>query len=197
MVKPPTRHRAWVRLSVAAAIAVVTWTLSGCGGTPAPVGTPSPAVATTSASSKPTATATPLSRFEDQAPVKAVRTWLAAAARAVNAGDVRVRGAAGVLSAEGRRSMPGTLSDDRGRYYPGPMPFTPTRVDVTGATAKVYGCLTGDGFAEDRATHRPARGRKVLPVQFWLSRDGGHWRIDNLYDAAVACRRVRVVDVKW
>ncbi|GAB4011419.1 hypothetical protein GCM10028772_33670 [Nocardioides ultimimeridianus] len=172
--------------------------LSACGSTPDPVGTPTPAVATTSATLQPTVTATPLSPFEDRAPVQAVRTLLALQARAVNRHATSSPGMAKVLTPAGSRLLAPAVRSDFGLRYPGPIPFTPTKVTVAGKNAQVLGCMVGHGFAVSPKTGKPAGRRTVYPIRISLVSAHSTWKVDSLFsDPTTKCRNVKVEGVTW
>lgn len=96
-----------VRRTAGPLVAVLLLTLSpvlaACGGDDEPEAASTPRESTTSTtpSPSPTRTEEPLSEFEDEAPVKVLRKYLALSARAVNKGDAEMTNARGVMSARG------------------------------------------------------------------------------------------------
>jgi hypothetical protein len=195
--------------ALCAAAAVVTSSLlAGCGG-----GDDKAADEPVEASSKPSSTATseapsptpepkqtvkPLSRFEDEAPVKVARTWAAQYAQAVNDGDEQLRAIAPLTTAAGLDRMVGYGAEDAGLLYPGPMPFTPVGVKVNGATAEVPMCMWVEGFAVERKSKQPPKPRLVAGTNMHLKKDGGKWKIDAVYsEDSVDCSRVSVKGRGW
>ncbi|HWU24045.1 MAG TPA: hypothetical protein VN088_21095 [Nocardioides sp.] len=187
-------HRALV-----AVLAIAGSVLSACGSSPAPVSTPTPTVATTSASPKPTATATPLSPFEDRAPVEALRTWGAAAGRAVDRHDTRLVALRSVTTPAGHGVSLQLFHTDltRGYRWPGPQPFTPTKVDVHGDVASVVGCFMTSGWSVRPSTHQRIGKRTVDSFRVGLRRSGGRWLFDSVAPEPGTCKKVVVREVLW
>ncbi|WP_460791060.1 hypothetical protein [Nocardioides maradonensis] len=190
-----TRHR----LALVATVVVAGSALSACGSTPAPTSTPTPGVATTSASPKPTETATPLSAFEDRAPVQGLRAWGTAAGRAVDKHDTALRSLRTFTTPAGHAASLALLHTDltSGYRWPGPQPFTPTEVTVQGDVASVVGCFQTSGWSVDPATHHRVGKRIVGSYRIGMRRVGGRWRFDSVASTPGSCKKVVVREVKW
>jgi hypothetical protein len=175
-------------------------TLAACGGEDEPETAPSPSESTSESSPSPSPTKTeePLSEFEDEPQVKAVREFLELSALAVNRGDEQMSNARGVMTARGADVLPSTIARDVGLYYPGPVPFTPTSVRVDAKEATVPGCVLADGFAKkNEKAGKPARKRQVIAVNFGLVKVDGTWKVDSAKPGALACKGVEVEAVTW
>ncbi|HET6563475.1 MAG TPA: hypothetical protein VFG72_16520 [Marmoricola sp.] len=200
------RRRAAMRCS-ATALVVVSTLLAGCGSSdrttadaPAePASTPSAAPSSEPPSPTPKGEPTmkPLSRFEDEAPVKVARKWAVAFATAVNDHDQELRAIAPLTTAEGLDRMVGYGAEDAGLFYPGPLPFTPVGVRAQGDSAEVPMCLWAEGFALDRKTKLPPKPRQIGEVALTLKKQGSAWRVDNLVADDVDCSRVDVKGRGW
>jgi hypothetical protein len=161
---------------------------TACGGdatvTPTKSGSATP---TTSVSPTPTPTPTPtpspsakpLSKFEDEAPVKVARQWAAALATDVNNKDKSYPASGAVSTKKAQGYMGDFGNEDIGLVYPGPLPFTPTRVTTAGGTATVTGCFWVQGWAQDPTTKLPARKRKISRLNIVLKKLGGTWKFDD------------------
>lgn len=189
-----TRHR----LALVATVVVAGSALSACGSTPAPTSTPTPGVATTSASPEPTATATPLSAFEDRAPVQAMRRWAVLLERSINHRNASLSSLAPVATPSGIRFFRQAYADDlaHGYRWPGPQPFTPTRVTISGKSASVSACVELGGWSVDRKTGKQVHKRSVSPAVFTLVRQGSSWKIDNAATGIFSCKHVKVREVR-
>ena len=202
-------RRAGALRPATALLAVSALLLTACGGSDEPAAdepvkatsTPSPSASSEAPSAtpeaEPTPTAKPLSRFEDEAPVKVARTWAAAFATAVNDRDRELRALAPLTTAEGHDRMVGYGAEDAGLFYPGPLPFTPVGVRVDGTAAQVPMCLWAEGFALDRKTKQPAKPRLIGQVALTMVKQGGAWKVDNLVEDDVDCSRTNVKGRGW
>lgn len=157
------------------------------------------ATSETTASETPTATPTPsptlrpLSRFEDRPQVRTARQWATAIARSVNDGDRQLGRVRKWMTVAGHDRMIGYAAEDAGLLYPGPLPFTPTgvRPDGPGRT-RVPACMWVEGYAVDRQTKQPTKQRLVVPVDIFLERQQGTWKVDDLLNAEFDCSKTRV-----
>ncbi len=146
---------------------------------------------------QPKLTAKPLSRFEDEVPVKVARRWAAAFATAVNDGDRELQALAPLTTAEGLDRMVGYGAEDAGLFYPGPLPFTPVDVRVDGTAAQVPMCLWAEGFALERKTKQPPKPRLVAGAALTMAKQGGSWKVDDLVEDDVDCSRINVKGRGW
>lgn len=191
------------RTAFGASTALAVAILTGCGGSDEPASEPetTPVEPSTSspapseaASKAPesTVTAKPLSPYEDERPVQVLRDWTAALALSINAGDEQLSRVAPLSTPEGLDRFVGYGTEDAGLFYPGPLPFTPTAVNVEGDRATVPVCAWVQGWAQKPATKQPARPKQIRPTQFLLVRSGGEWKVDDFIDRAGACGSVPV-----
>lgn len=174
--------------------------LSACGSTPDPVGTPTPTVATTATSASPTPTATtaPLSPFESRAQVEVMRRWAALMERAINRREASLSSLAPVATPQGIGVFRNVYADDlaHGYRWPGPQPFTPTKVTVAGTAASVSACLELSGWSVDRHSGKRVRKRSASAGVFTFVRHGGTWKIDNAAPGAFSCAKVKVREIR-
>jgi hypothetical protein len=193
----------------AAVVAVCALLLTACGSSDEPAAdkpveaTSTPSASATSEAPSPTPeaqpkpTTKPLSRFEDEAPVKVARAWAAAYGTAVNEGDENFASLAAFTTPAGRDRMVGYGAEDAGLFYPGPMPFTPVGVRVDGATATVPMCMWLEGFAVERKSKQPPKPKLVDGVDMVLKKQG-QWKVDAVIVAEdVDCSRVSVKGRGW
>lgn len=192
-----------VGVTAASALLAVT---AACGGeaesAPEPAGAssgPSSPSSTPTVTETPTPTPTerPLSRFEDESQVVVARKWADAMARSINAKDRSFKAAAPFMTKAGRERISGYAVQDFGLRYPGPAPFTPTDVEVTGKRAEISVCWWALGFALDPKTKRPADKRKIESATLFLKKEGARWKLDDQLTAQGDCSRVPVKGVAW
>lgn len=198
------------RLAVVSLLAAsLAGALGGCsGGSTAAAGTPtstlvSSAVPSTSspaptATPTPTETLPPLSKYEGLAPVKTMRAWAAALAKDVNAGDKAAPRAAKLSVASMASTNQYIVKDDAGvRHYPGPFPFTPTKVTVSGAKATVLACWWSSGWGLSKVTKRPDEPRQLQPTKMTLVKRQGRWLMETAFVDKFNCAGVKVKGVAW
>ena len=190
-------------VAVGSGVLVLCLGASACGGDPESVD-PAPQ----SESPRPTASVTPtptitpsaapLSRFENEPTVKVARLFAAAAGKSINDDEPTLQAAFPFLTMHGREVLPGQAAEDMKLYYPGPLPFTPTSVDVQGPeSAIVRVCLWVSGWGQSPATKLPAEKRRVEPGKFIMKKQSGSWRVHDLQDDGGNCSNVPVKGVAW
>lgn len=171
--------------------------LAACGGDD-PAATDQPAQTSsspTSSAPSPSQTPTPspslrpLSRFEDEPTVKVARKWAIGAARATTANDKTVQAIRPFVTGAGLKRMQGYLSEDMGRLYPGPIPFTPVGVRDQGGSAVVPTCMWVGGFTLDPKTKQPDKAPRIIAMDFQLVRQAGAWRIDDMLYGSHDCKK--------
>lgn len=205
-MRSSTRARATAWCGVLAALVLLA---SACGGSDAQAdGTPTGSTKTGSTPTQtptPTATPTPtppsepLSPFEDEAPVKAARVWAAAVGKAVNAKDQKMASLAAVATPNGiRQTVSATEYDlNHGYSWPGPQPFTPVSVKVTGNRAVLNTCLLTDGWSVHPKTGKRVNPRKVSGIVLVFRKATGVWKFDDSYTGTADCAGVKVEGVTW
>ena len=197
-----------VGLRVACACAGVV-VLAGCtssGSTAASssVPPPSPSTSAVSTSASPTpmptpSSSAPLSPFEQDPGVKALRAFAVQAARTINTGheiDTKLRALVTPFIAKNIKYITGS---DVGLYYPGPVPFTPVSVRVVSSTQRQMNvCFIGKGFAEKRSTMKPAAPLMLLKINAGEQLQGGTWRI-SMFNTATnfSCAGVSISRPLW
>lgn len=197
---------------VALALAGCSSSSSGAAGSPAAssaVGGTSSSSAPASSSPSPRSSSSdaatsstslpPLSKFEDNAQVVGVRAYGREYAKAVNAGKKSYGPLLDTLGPTGRSKktiswMFGTDLKKKLRY-PGPLPFTPTRVSGD----KVFACVWSSGFATDRKTGEVAETKKIEALQFWMTKNSkGKYVVNGIYSASgLDCSQHNVVGRAW
>jgi hypothetical protein len=161
----------------------------------------SPASDATAPSESPTAgsspTTKPLSRFEDEPPVKKARSFARAVARSINTRDAKLEQARRLMTPHGRQVLPNTIDKEIGLYYPGPLPFTPVRIIDQGRRTVVRACVWAAGWGQKRSTKLPAEKRRIEPLDFVLVKRAGRWRVDDVLVTSADCGAVSVRGVGW
>ncbi len=180
--------------------------LAGCGGsgstTAAPTkaatsGSPSPSESgSESATPSPSPTQRPLSRFEGTPQVKVLRSWAAGFGKSVNDNDRSMRPLASSVTGDPAR-FASYVEKEFGLYYPGPLPLTPTAVKVNGRSATVPACVWSGGWGQKRASKLPATKRAIIPINVYLQKSGGAWKVDRAEDGSTSCSSVPVKGVAW
>jgi hypothetical protein len=191
--------------ALGAVLVVLALTASACGGDDADASdeptrsSSASATATPSTTPTPTPTETPLSPFEDRAPVKAARAWAEAQAQAINAGDRAMRAVEKVATAQGLAATKAVSKGDldHGYQLPGPAPFTPINVQIRGGHARLNLCMLDLGWSVDPKTGKRVGPHKVEPVVFEMVREGGQWKFDSGSLGTGDCGSVKVVEVTW
>jgi hypothetical protein len=177
---------------------------AGCGNAPttqAPSSrttssSPTPSASATSASPSPTETARPLSPYEARPQVKVIRKWAAGFGRSVNDNDHAMTALAPVVTGDPKR-FASYVSQEFGLFYPGPLPLTPTGVRVSGPKATVPTCVWSGGWGQKRSTHLPATKRAIIPVDVFVKKVGGAWKVDGAQQSRRSCSDVPVKGVAW
>lgn len=177
-------------------------TVSACGGadeplaqplTPSPTNAaPSPSAASPAAEPSPSPAA-PLSPFEGDPAVIALRTFLREAAVAVNAGDLSLPSLDAVSTEFRTAQTQRTLTEDLGGYVPGPFPLTPLGVEVVSETSrKIPYCTLESGWTLTAKGGPPREAQQVTGggvASMVLSE--GVWKVESLYyDESIDCAGV-------
>ena len=190
--------------STTAALLVLALGAGACGGSSDPKATDRP-TGTTSATPTPTPTptpshtATPLSAFENRAPVKAARAFFVLVAERLNAKDFALSGTAPLATSAGVGNIAQVYHVEIAHraVMPGPQPFTPVGVDVHGNEARLSVCMKNQGWALDPKTGKPWDRPSVGPVEMVFERVGGEWKFDHGSQGTADCRSVRVPEVRF
>lgn len=154
--------------------------------------TPAPTV---TASPTPTVAAElPTSAFEDRPQVKAARRWANKVGVAINADERDLAPAKPIMTKHGRDVLPALFAAELGRFYPGPVPFTPTAVTSSGPTADVDICLVSAGFSRVKGS-TTTDPRQVVPARLTMKLQDGAWRVDELQTRSGSCATVTVQDL--
>lgn len=204
MTVTPSRRRTPALGAVLVALAL---TVSACGGDDAEASDKPTKAASTSAAPTPTSTptptpaptATPLSAFEDRAPVKAARAWEVAMAQSVNARDRSLAAVAPLATARGLDLSKSLAHEDLAAKVlrPGPQPWTPVSVQIKGRVARLNTCYQTYGWAVDRKTRKPVEKRKVEAIVLEMRRVGAQWKFDYGEQGTGDCAGVHITGVKW
>lgn len=200
--------------SAATFLAAGLLALAGCGSSPpGPVASVPRAVSTAPASTAPASTAPesaapapgtpvttattkpskPLSRFEADAAVRALRAWARQAALTINKGKFDGPALDALMTPKLRRSMKQILGNSVGYRYPGPLPFTPAAVRRSSPTERhVDACFVTDGYALDPKTGKRSGRHHVTAIAAQLRRSDGVWRLDVFAAGEFSCRGVHI-----
>lgn len=129
----------------------------------------------------------------------AYRAWAAQAARTINSGHYTSAPLAQLMTPTFAKTMKRLLGTEVGRYYPGPIPFTPVSLtNPSAATRRSDGCVFFDGFAENAKTHKPAAARKVVPVEIDFVYQSGQWLLNALNNSpSTSCTGVQIGAPRW
>lgn len=156
----------------------------------------SPSSTTTSSTPTPSSTTTlpPLSPYEKEPQVIAVRKFATEYAKAVNAQKPTY--APFVATMVPGTNFSGILGTDLTKklYYPGPLPFTPVRVQGN----YVYACVWAEGFATDRKTGQAPESRSIYKTRFELKKVNSDYRVVTWGDdTSFNCASTQVVGRAW
>jgi len=152
--------------------------------------TPSTTTTTTAA---PTKASPPLSRFENDARVKAARKWVYEFGKAVNANDKSYEPWLATMSDKAVKNRGNYIDEDLGLSYPGPAPFTPVKVKKSSVDV----CIQLQGWALNPKTKQPARPRQVSATTIELVQSKNGWIVDSMYLAKFSCAKTKVVGRAW
>jgi len=185
---------------LAAAVLLAT---AGCGsdGTaagPAPTsGTPTTASSTpTTTPPAPAPTEPPLSRFEDEPAVKAIREWAIILGKGIPKADLS--GLSRVSTGEALSATKAGFDGDFGNEWPGPQPLTPVVVKRAGQRTTVDLCYLAKGWSLDPKTHTPVAAKRLVEAARFTVRDrGGRWLITSIYSSEIDCSDIPVKGVAW
>lgn len=204
-------HALAMRRRLAAPVAVGLLALvAGCGGDDAdaaqgPSAGDQATSSTPSATSSPTEAATPtptprtrpLSRFEGEPWVEATRAYYAAVARSINEGERDLASARSTMVEGSAADLAPAYAEDFGTYFPGPVPFTPVRIQDYGNKKIVFSCEWADGWSLDRETELPALPKDIIATAALVTRVDGTWLVEDISLADHDCAQVKVKGVPW
>lgn len=161
--------------------------------------TPPPSTTNSSVSTPPPSTTSstpPLSRFENDPAVKALRRWAAQVGRTINAGHEDDAALDALMTPTMKRGIKPVTGGEVGRHYPGPVPFTPISVTLQSSVEReLKVCVVAGGFSIDKNGGRTKH--KVIPIRADLTRVGGRWLLNHFYTASFSCTGVHVAEVAW
>jgi len=140
----------------------------------------------------------PLSPFEDDPAVKALRKWADQAAKTVNTGRYNSAALSALMTAALAKTMKNILGREVTYRYPGPVPFLPISVSAVNPTFHdVKACFVTSGFSLNRKTGKPAQAFKVSPVDAGAQLVSGQWLVSRIDGATFSCSSVRVPRPTW
>lgn len=192
----------------AAALLAVALAAAGCSSSAAPhkssAASSTPPVSTMPSSapvSSPTPTptkTTPLSPFEQDPAVVAFRSWAAQVARTINERKIDEPALDALMTASFAKGIRGITSGEIGHRYPGPVPFTPTRVTVTSSSARdLHLCVIDDGYSLNPKTGKPFAARHVQPIDASAVKFNGRWLVSKFDGASFSCAGVKIPEPSW
>jgi hypothetical protein len=165
-------------------------------GPPPPSATTTTAAPTTTA--KPTKAAKPLSPFEADPGLHAMRLWAAQLAKTINAGHVDDAQLDALMTPQLAAKIKNIDGGEQGHLEPGPLPFTPLKVEVVSDTARYIPlCIVSNGFSLNPKTHKPYGAKEVLPVTGRALVYQGRWRVSAFDPATFSCKGVKIAEPKW
>ena len=189
-------------LPAGAVVALAVLALTGCGAdrpttAPPTAAPPSTGASTPSLPPPPSATPTPvdqpLSAFEADPAVQALRAFYVAAAQALNADDFSLPSLRTVSTAARAERNAADFAVDRGGYVPGPTPFTPVGVQVASATRRVVAfCGLEAGWVLTAPGGRPTQAEVVSAGEVALVLDQGVWKVDRISKTSTPCAGVPI-----
>jgi hypothetical protein len=92
-----------------------------------------------------------------------------------------------------QRSINRILGNSVGYRYPGPLPFTPTRVDAASSQVRrVNACFVTNGYGIDPKTGKPHGKYHVTPIAAQLRRVNSHWLLDVFGAGTFSCKGVKI-----
>jgi len=154
--------------------------------TPATTPTPSPT------------TTVPLSPFEDDPAVKALRTWAIQAAKTVNTGKYDDASLNKLMTPDFAKTMKVILGGEVKYRYPGPVPFLPISVSALSPTVRnVKACFVTNGFSLNRKTGKPAEAFKLHPIDTGAQLVSGVWVVSHFYGGTFSCSSAKVPRPTW
>jgi hypothetical protein len=158
-----------------------------------PTAAPQSANVAPTTSASPSVSTTPLSPYENDPGVKALRKYYAAVSKAINARNLRLPELDAWSTPRIQRQNEVGLKSELGLHAPGPVRFTPVGVRSNGSnTRSVLFCVLNEGFDVDPKTGKPRHPREILAGQATLVRDSGRWKVDYLVKATFSCAGVPV-----
>jgi hypothetical protein len=189
-----------MRGAVSAAVVAGAVLLAGCSSSSkasnVQPGTQSGTKPSLSASPSPTAAA-PLSPFEDDPAVKALRAWAAQSAVDINAGVYTDPKLDAMMTPQFAPQMKQIAGSEVGHHYPGPVPFVPiSAVSLTDKARSFNLCLLAGGFALNPQTRQPADPYEVDPMIGEARLVQDKWLVSNFYPGTFSCAGVHVPEVK-
>lgn len=127
---------------------------------------------------------------------RAIDTWAAAYARAINQGDHSFTGVADAPAV--REWMERHAAPEWGRYLPGPLPVAPLGVRPVGDTEReVEACVQVSGWSQESRSVRRTRSRDVVGMTFRVTQATGGWQVERITSAEVDCRGVVPPTRNW
>jgi hypothetical protein len=156
--------------------------------------TPTTDATTPTPSTPASSSSAPLSHFEADPGVQALREWADVAAQTINSGHYISDRLRQLMTATVAKEMKRTMGTDVGLHYPGPIPFTPVRVGVTSTTSRqIDACFVSSGFARKPRSEKPAKPLKIIAVRTEETQTSGRWLLAGLVSTnSFSCAGVQV-----
>ncbi|MBC7680282.1 MAG: hypothetical protein H7233_15025 [Pseudorhodobacter sp.] len=122
----------------------------------------------------------------------ALRGYLAAVAKAVNANDLGLPALRDAATAKRAARHQARYGEDLGKFYPAPNPVAVLGVRVVSATKReIPACSLEGGHVLERAGGPPVSARKFVGGTFEMVLEGGRWKLDQaISNTAVDCTAV-------
>jgi hypothetical protein len=152
----------------------------------------------TPAASTSTSAAPPLSKFESDPGVQALRAFAAQAARTLSSGHITDPKLDALMTPAFGKLLKSVAGSEVGRIYPGPNPFTPMKVThITPNRREVDVCWVAAGWSLDPKTHKVAEKYRVAPIAAATTRSGQRWLVSQFQQAGFSCKGVKIVKKRW
>jgi len=190
--------RPWTALTTCAVVAIAL--LAGCSSTKKPSNVQPQGGPTTSATktTSPTPTGTPVSPFEDDPAVKALRAWTAQLAKTVNAGKTDEPALDALMTQAVKAGITKIIGGAAGLYMPGPLPFIPIQITKETSTQhNINICVVNEGFSQDPRTHKPLGVHTIKPIDAGADFVDGRWLVSGFFRGHFSCDGVVVPEPTW
>jgi hypothetical protein len=142
--------------------------------------------------------AKPLSPFEHDPAVSALRTWAAQVGRTINKGKINDVDLQALMTPNLSGSMRALSGGEIGHTYPGPLPFTPTRVTVGSASSRdVHICIVAGGYSLNPKTGKPFSKYRKQAIDAGAALSNGRWLVSKFVLATFSCSSVKIPEPTW
>jgi hypothetical protein len=146
----------------------------------------------------PSTSAKPLSAFEKDPAVIALRAWAAQAAKTVNSGHYTDKALQALMTPALAKTMKHVMGNVVGQHMPGPVPFTPIAVKRISARERyIDACFVTNGFAVNPKTGKHEHSRVVTAIDTGAHLVDGTWKTDAFFNGKFSCKGVAIPEPTW